>query len=221
MVEKSNLNILDVETLNELPNLIAQAFEKSNKSIFLVGLSGAPATGKSTTSELLVNGLQNLGYKTQLCPMDGFHFDNDTLEKMNLRSIKGAIETFDVDNFAIMINDLFIQGKKPFYFPIYSRELHNPVAKGFLIESDTQIFIIEGNYIFADHGKWIEISSKLDLKIFLTADENVLRERLIERHMAGGKSIEETMDKVENVDLVNAKKIQQYIPMADYVIKTH
>ncbi len=212
MVKTYPINIIDTSTI---PQMIESAYAKCGKSVLVVGISGAPATGKSTFSELLVAELALLGLKAQLCPMDGFHYPNAVLEQKGLMSVKGSIETFDVTSLAHLLSKAVAPNTDAFFWPKYCRELHDPIAEGFLIEPDTQIILLEGNYIYSTDEDWRPVSDLIDLKIFLTASEEVLRERLISRHLAGGKSKQEALDKTERVDLVNALKIKQYESNAD------
>jgi hypothetical protein len=218
MVKTYPINIIDTSTI---PQMIESAYAKCGKSVLVVGISGAPATGKSTFSELLVSELALLGLKAQLCPMDGFHYPNAVLEQKGLMSVKGSIETFDVSSLIGLLSKALTPSTEAFFWPRYCRELHDPVAKGFLIEPNTQIILLEGNYIYSDDGDWSSVSNLINLKIFLTASDVVLRERLIARHLAGGKSQQEAHDKTERVDLVNALRIKKYESNAHYVIQTH
>ncbi|MGR5360529.1 AAA family ATPase [Vibrio mediterranei] len=212
---------INISDISAVPELIERTYVESGKPTFVVGISGAPATGKSTLSEMLVSELTRLGLKAQLCPMDGFHYSNKVLKERGLMEIKGSIETFDVSSLARLLSMALKIDGEAFYWPKYCRELHDPVAEGFLIEPDTQIILLEGNYIFSDQNEWQAVSDLIDLKVFLTASEEVLRERLIARHLAGGKPKQEAFDKTERVDLVNALKIKRYETNAHYVIQTH
>ncbi|EAP95831.1 MULTISPECIES: hypothetical protein [Vibrio] len=209
------------DDIASVPQLVANTYQESGKQVLVIGISGAPATGKSTLSESLLSGLSQLGFKAQLCPMDGFHYPNSVLKEKGLTSVKGSIETFDVTSLAHLLSEAVTPNTDAFFWPKYCRELHDPIVEGFLIEPDTQIILLEGNYIYSTDEDWRPVSDLIDLKIFLTASEEVLRERLISRHLAGGKSKQEALDKTERVDLVNALKIKQYESNADYVIQTH
>lgn len=212
---------LTIDNITSVPQLVANTYQESGKQILVIGISGAPATGKSTLSESLLSGLSQLGFKAQLCPMDGFHYTNSVLKEKGLTSIKGSIETFDVISLAHLLSKAVSPRTDVFFWPKYCRELHDPIPDGFLIEPDTQIILLEGNYIYSTDEDWQLVSDLIDLKIFLTASEDVLRERLISRHLAGGKSQQEALDKTECVDLINALKIKKYESNADYVIQTH
>lgn len=101
---------------------------------------------------------------------------------------------------------------------MYSRELHDPVKKGVEIAKTTRIFIVEGNYIFFSEGEWQHIRDTLDLKIFIEVPRDILKKRLIERHLSGGKSEQEAQNKVNETDLPNATLISASSKVADLVI---
>ena len=66
---------------------------KPRKNRVLIAIAGPPGSGKSTVGELLTDLMNKNLMKTSLVPMDGFHLDNETLEKSNLLERKGAPET--------------------------------------------------------------------------------------------------------------------------------
>ena len=49
---------------------------------------------------------------------------------------------------------------------------------------------VEGNFLFLDQPPWREIRELFDRKVFLDADDEVLRERLTRRHAAAGRDAE-------------------------------
>ena len=204
---------------SELAVTILERYRNNDGKIFLVGVSGAPATGKSTLAEIIVDKLNLNGVDTQYCPMDGFHFTNQELAEMHLGCVKGKIETFDVGYFSECITSLRCDNK-PFYWPIYSRKIHDPIPEGVLIRDKTKIFIVEGNYIFFNSTGWKEIKKCFDLKIFLTASDEVLEFRLLKRHLTGGKKYEIALEKIKNVDIPNAHKILECQNEADIVLDT-
>ncbi len=86
------------------------------------------------------------------------------------------------------------------------------------IEPYHKIIITEGNYLFYDAEGWCEIKDIIDLKIYIEVDEEVCEKRLLERHMRGGKTRIEALDKIEKVDMKNFDLIAQTMKYADEVI---
>ena len=68
---------------------------------FLLGITGPPGAGKSTTAALIEAAAneQRRGDFAVVAPMDGFHLSNNKLAECGLLGVKGAPETFDVNGF--------------------------------------------------------------------------------------------------------------------------
>src|SRR5882757_6401406 len=75
----------------------------------LLGLVGAPAAGKSTLARRLVTGVnERVGADTAAyVPMDGFHLSNAQLDRLGRRDRKGAPDTFDVDGYVDLLDELW------------------------------------------------------------------------------------------------------------------
>ena len=186
---------------------------------FVVGIAGGPGSGKSTFA-IKLKELINSKAKSdlaQIFPMDGFHRKNIELERSGLISVKGAPETFDVEGYTSMLNRIKLG--KNLKAPIYSREIHDVIDNALPIEPYHKIIITEGNYLFADMEGWCEIKDIIDLKIYIEAEKNVCEKRLLERHMRGGKTEIEALEKIRKVDMKNFDLIDQTIKYADEVIK--
>ena len=65
----------------ELVNKILENVIKINQSRYFIAIAGAPASGKSTISEKLKSELISKNHKSSVLQMDGFHLDNNILEK--------------------------------------------------------------------------------------------------------------------------------------------
>ena len=185
---------------------------------FVVGIAGGPGSGKSTFAVRLKE-LINSNAKTdlaQIFPMDGFHRKNIALERSGLISVKGAPETFDVKGYLSMLNRIKLG--ENLKAPVYSREIHDVIENALSIEPYHKIIITEGNYLFYDMAGWCEIKDIIDLKIYIEAEKNVCEKRLLERHMRGGKTEIEALEKIRKVDMKNFDLISQTIKYADEVI---
>ncbi len=77
---------------------------------------------------------------------------------------------------------------------------------------------MKGNYLFYDTEGWREIKDIIDLKIYIEAEGKACEKRLLERHMRGGKTRIEALDKIEKVDMKNFDLIAQTMKYADEII---
>ena len=159
----------------------------------MVSLAAPPGTGKTTLALFLerlaatVPGMP----RVQALGMDGFHYPNAYLdvhevvedgERKTLRSRKGAPFTFDVEALAIAVADLKVA--RPHPWPAYSRELHDVVPDA--VEIAGEIALVEGNYLLLDELVWRDLAALADCTVFLSAEADMLRERLVSRKVAGG-----------------------------------
>jgi len=172
----------------------------------LIGIAGPPASGKSTLAERLVADLGAADHTACYCPMDGFHVTNAQLDIDGLRNVKGRIDTFDAAAFAVAVARL--KTKAPFWWPLYSRQRHDPILEGTRIDGTEAAYVIEGNYILADTDPWWTAANMLDLRIFVDASDGAMRMRLLQRHQRGGLSRQDALDKIDNTDMPNARAIR-------------
>ena len=202
-------------TVNEvfIPLLmhLAQLHHEKQRRI-LVMLAAPPATGKST----LVSFLEHLARsvipekRLQAVGMDGFHLRQSYLlshtvevdgKSVPMASIKGAPITFDPDALTRKISEV-TEGNSC-RWPHYDRQLHDPADDAITIDAD--IVLIEGNYLLLDADGWRDLSRYADYTISLTADEEMLRRRLIRRKMKTGMTREDAERFVASSDMRNVR----------------
>jgi pantothenate kinase len=177
----------------------------------LLGLAGPPAAGKSTLAAALVHGVDaRLGEGTAVCvPMDGFHLAGVQLKRLGLRDRKGAPETFDVDGYLHLLRRLRAGCDRPVYAPDFDRALDEPVAAGIVVPPGTRLVVTEGNYL-ADHGPgWREVGDLLDQLWYVDAPPGVREERLLNRHIVGGRNESEARSFVEGSERANAARVER------------
>ncbi len=212
---------MDKRFPNDIEYIAETILSKVNINIsnrFIVGIAGGPGSGKSTSADRLKE-LINSKAKAdlaQIFPMDGFHRKNSELERSGLISVKGAPETFDVEGYLLILNRIKLG--EDLKAPIYSREAHDVIDNALPIEPYHKIIVTEGNYLFADMEGWCEIKDIIDLKIYINAAKGVCEKRLLERHMRGGKTEAEALEKIKMVDMENFDLIDQTKKYADEVI---
>jgi fructokinase len=182
----------------------------------LVAFVGAPASGKSTVTEALATALRDHGRAAQVVPMDGFHLDNAILDQRGLRSRKGAPETFDVDGFSAMVARLKAGGDV--VYPLFDRSLDKAIAGAGLIGADTDIAILEGNYLLFDAPVWRELSAQWDVSVWLDTPLDVLRARLVQRWLDHDHTLEEAEARADGNDMANAARVAAHRLPADFVM---
>lgn len=161
-------------------------------------LVAPPGAGKSTLAkflEQLSRERSNEVEPIRALSMDGYHYTaaymNVTTierdgEQILMRDIKGAPETFDVDLLVDKIREVRSEGTN---WNIYDRKIHDVLPDYWSVEDD--IILIEGNYLLLKEAGWTNVRVLADYSVFIEAEPYLLRERLINRKVAGGKSREE------------------------------
>lgn len=176
----------------------------------IVSLAGVPGSGKSTLASALV---AKLGGSLRLAtlPQDGFHYTReyllsfDNVEEAFAR--RGAPFTFDSAGFLQKIKTL--HASKTIYAPSFDHRLKDPVENGVVIPQDTQVVLVEGNYVSLNEPVWKEIKDHVDESWFISIPLDLVRNRVIVRHLSSGvcKTQLEAEIRTDSNDLVNARYI--------------
>ncbi len=196
------------ETVHSYDALFQEVLAKINcaHAPFLIAIAGPPATGKSTLAERLVVDLNAAAIQARFCPMDGFHLTNDQLDERGLREAKGRIDTFDGHAFYAAVQRL--KDRTSFWWPIYSRQRHDPIPEGSSISGTEKVYVIEGNYVLSNVEPWRSAIKSYDLCIFVDAPDEVLHQRLLQRHIKSGRSTKQAVEKIELTDMPNAEVVR-------------
>ena len=201
---------------------ISKLHEQLGRKI-LVYLAAPPATGKSS----LLLFLEELSKTTagvspiRALGMDGFHYPAEYLKsntitldgkEILLNEIKGAPETFDVDLLQEKLREVKIGGTD---WNIYDRRIHDVVPNALSVEDE--IILLEGNYLLLKDSRWTNIRAMADYSVFISADANFLKERLISRKVQGGLAREEAEKFYLKSDSKNVERILNDSAEADEV----
>jgi pantothenate kinase len=177
---------------------------------FMLGITGYPGAGKSTVAGWLAEGV-NKRMKTApaiVVPMDGYHYSNERLTEMALLHLKGIPETFDSQAFVALLRELRTVSNRNVYCPLFDRSIEASIERGIVIEPRHRLCIVDGNYLLLRTRPWDECTAYLNEVWFLDVSMDTILERLQRRHMQGGRTPEDAMDKVESTDLPNARLIE-------------
>ena len=235
MDKRININGIDVdahyseESINRLfiPLLKRlSALHTAKGRRILVMLSAPPGAGKSTLVSFLADlaGSVIPEKRVQAVGMDGFHRRQEYLvshtaqvdgREVPMVKIKGAPVTFDLEALERKITE--VKASPRLGWPHYDRLLHNPVEDAIFIDGD--IVLLEGNYLLLDMDGWRELASHADYTISLWANENLLRDRLVERKIATGVERAAAEEFVDFSDMANVRLCLQKTMRADLEIE--
>jgi putative kinase len=169
-------------------------------------LSGPAGAGKSVITALLKHIFAaeetfqyvNLG-------LDAFHYPNIVLEERQLRLVKGRYDTYNTEQ--------LLQGVRRFksgesvQLPTYSRQLHEPLQDTIKITDENTLLLLEGQWLLRDDLAWNNIRTFSNYNLFITGSMEALRENVIQRHMRGGRTLEEASAFYEQSDLLNTREV--------------
>lgn len=163
----------------------------------LIGLVGPPGVGKST----LAARLADADPAAEVLPMDGFHLSQARLRELGRRERMGAPDTFDLEGFARVLREL--RTEESVTAPSFDRSIEEPVAGAITIGRGIRTVYVEGNYLLL----WDGVAELLDETWYLELDPDVRRRRLLDRHVAGGKTPDAAAAWIDAVDEPNARLI--------------
>ena len=191
--------------MNLAPDLARLEYLLADGRRKLLGLAGAPGSGKSTFARALEQALPG---RAQVVPMDGFHLAQVALRRQGRAERKGAPDTFDSAGYVALLRRLREQrAGEIVYAPEFRREIEEPVAGAIAVLPGTQLVITEGNYLLLQEGSWGEVAPLLDEVWYVEVDDALRVERLARRHQQFGRSPEEARAWVEQTDEPNARRI--------------
>lgn len=192
----------------------------------ILGIAGSPGAGKTTLASTLAARVNELSEASggpgapfaAHVPMDGYHLAESTLVRLGRHERKGAIDTFDGWGFLALLGRLRAETDHTVFAPSFDRAIEEPIAGEMAVEPETQLVIVEGNYLLVDDGPWAEVKGLLDESWFCETPDEVRVSRLVMRHEIGGRSPEAALAWAETVDGRNAVLIESTMPRADLVV---
>jgi pantothenate kinase len=183
----------------------------------VIGIAGPPGSGKSTLAASVADALGH--QRAAVLPMDGFHLDNPELDKLGLRAVKGAPETFDAHGFLDLLATVR-DTKGVVRYPLFDRAADSTVPDAGILDPDVEIVIVEGNYLLLRDPPWNRLQPLFDATVMIAQPEEVLFDRLVQRWLAHGLSPDAARRRAAGNDLKNARTVLSRSRPADLVIGT-
>ena len=122
-------------------------------------------------------------------------------KEIRMVDIKGAPVTFDLEQLKERVKR--VAAGDQCGWPVYDRLLHNPTDNAVTIDAD--IVLLEGNYLLLDEDGWRDLRADADYTISVSAEEGLLRDRLIDRRIKTGVEREAAIRFVDFSDMPNVR----------------
>ena len=177
-----------------------------NASRYMVGITGAPASGKSTLAENLRDALIASGETAIVVPMDGFHYDDVILNARGHRSRKGAPYTFDAPGFENLLKRIRA-GEKDIAIPVFDRMMELARAGADIVDDKARFILIEGNYLLLKQAPWTNLRGLFDFTIYLKVSLEELEQRLIKRWLDLGFDMTYATNWIASNDIHNIREV--------------
>jgi len=187
-----------------------------------LAIAGVPGSGKSTLANAVAAAInQHKPGSALTFAMDGYHMTNEKLERLGRRDRKGAVHTFEAQQYFKRLAELRDASKKV-RVPVFDRTHNDPVYTGkpeHTADAQTRFIITEGNYLLLDTLPWTAIDDVTDLRVWIDIPEAVARQRTIKRHIEFGRTPQEAKLWYETNDQLNASYIRDRSRHADLVAR--
>lgn len=162
-----------------LATLILRAFHhhqlQNPHSLFIVGISGSVAVGKSTGARLLTELLRREEQSIELITSDNFLKPNTRLEVEGLLKRKGFPESYDQEAIVQFVNDIRNQ-KSYFTIPTYDHIAYTILPNTQTI-SRPKLLILEGVNVLRDSR------FPLDYRLYFDADKDHIETWYVRRFL--------------------------------------
>ncbi|KAF5376882.1 hypothetical protein D9615_007243 [Tricholomella constricta] len=216
---------MDGEAFKLAQFLVEKLAKTPRSSRLLVGISGIPASGKSTfahlltadTNELLASGAEPVGDTTSralLIGLDGWHLSRAQLDQLPDPKLahdrRGIHWTFDGPGYVDFVRSLRepLNPDTPIITaPSFDHAMKDPTYDDVTVHPYHRIVIIEGLYTFLSIAPWNEAGLLLDERWHIQIDIDTAQGRLIKRHVVTGvaKDMAEAVWRAEENDMPNGR----------------
>jgi pantothenate kinase len=180
----------------------------------LIGIAGAPGSGKTTASLRVRDAINRLAGTevAALFPMDGFHYYKKHLKGMPDPDMafarRGALWTFDGPAFVSRVESL--RAKPEVLVPSFDHAVGDPIEDDLRVGPEHRIVLVEGNYVLCDVEPWARLRDLFDESWMITCGVDEAMERVFKRQTAIGLKPEESRLRIASNDRPNAELITNY-----------
>ena len=158
--------------------------------------------------------------KCVVVPMDGYHYTKNELNNFENPQLafdrRGCEWTFNGCKFVRDVS--LLKQNNCGVFPSFDHNIGDPIENDIKVRHDDKYVLIEGNYLLLDKEPWVELKNLFDFTMYVDADHDMLRQRVIKRHVGVGYSLDVATYRFETNDLINAIEIEKCKYRADVII---
>lgn len=188
----------------------------------LVGISGFPASGKSTLAREVAARVNALAQGEEevavVVGLDGWHLSRAQLDAMPdpalARARRGAHWTFDGASFVSFVQSLLDVGAgEEVHAPSFDHALKDPVPDDVAVRAAHRLVLLEGLYVFLDIAPWAAAGALLAERWFVDVPEDEAARRLVRRHVQSGIAPDEesARRRAEENDLPNGRFVREHL----------
>lgn len=178
------------------------------KNRVVIAVAGVPGAGKSTLVGEVLQALTTKNILAQLLPQDGYHYYREELAKFDDPTEafrrRGAPFTFNVQKLVSAVERL--HSGEQVVVPLFDHSKKDPVEDDIVIGPKVRVVLVEGNYVGLKEMPWSRITEVSDELWLVSTSSELVRERIIKRHLASGivNSEEEAAERADGLDWQNA-----------------
>ena len=163
---------------------------KFHAPVFIVGVAGSVASGKSTFSKILKEVMlaKHKNYKIDIVTTDGFLYPNAYLQERNLMEKKGFPESYDAASLFKFLSNVK-KGEEKVYAPLYSHQVYDVLPSERLCIERPDILILEGINVLQEltineNKSKLIFSDFFNFSIFIDAKEDYLSDWFLKRFLS-------------------------------------
>src|SRR5918998_3890854 len=191
--------------VNGLLDRALSLLDRSGRAV--LGIAGAPASGKSTLAALLLTELERHRPGGAVgVGMDAFHIGHRILVRRGQTAIKGAPETFDAVGYLHLLNRIRTE-TGTVYAPEFDRDIEDSLAHVVEIGPQVGLVVTEGNYLLLAEPPWDGVRELLDEAWFVHLADAERQRRMVARHLRHGHDRADAEARTYGSDERNARLV--------------